>query len=128
MHDRSSLWCDSVLFRARKVQRFRDFFIDDSIIDACVNWHPRVESRVAKAFGVKRATRDLKLVRLVLPYIPCLISARSMVNRIFSDFEDFVYVEEIIRFTVQISWAKGGNSLAALNARTHFSEEVLERR
>ena len=61
-------------FRKCKLDRYRQFHLDDKVVSACASWMPRIPSTIAcqSAPVCNSNTNDTYILRVVLPFHPAL--------------------------------------------------------
>ena len=106
---------DFVVFKARKIARFEQFFMTDHCLQACYDWAPIPKLENSRTSSVHNGgTRTL---RIVLPYCPSIkasyVLAASELNRKLSLIACQEFPEGI---QIQVAWQNYMRPLARLVA------------
>ncbi len=111
--------CDGISsrrnFQQAKLDRFKWFLLDPSVLEACKAWKARTGSLVAQ-HARKVVDPELlpKTCRLVLPYRKELCSLPGELQLLWKQWQASFTGETGLTLDLRISWSKGGSPLASI--------------
>ncbi len=108
MHSRSVEHRHFLEARASKLDRFRSFFLQESIVAAAEAWTPRIVPSCVSFVELERVYS--RPIRLVLPYSSRLRGLSNAIARHDKEWQDSFCLRQF-PFRIQLSWARGGRPL-----------------
>ena len=103
------------IFQQAKLDRFKWFLLDPSVLEACKAWKARTGS-----LGAQRARKSAdpeflpKTCKLVLPFRKELCSLPSELQLLWKQWHASFTGETGLHLDLRVSWSKGGSPLASI--------------
>ncbi len=104
------------LFREQKLQRFREFFMPQTIIHDCSTWSPPFKARPP---GEEVLDGD-RVIRLVVTYHPLLKKLQNIVDQRLGLWNEVLQQIMHRKVRIQVVYRGGGKLLSTIARKLHI--------